>query len=54
MKEIIKVKFIETLHLPRFVMKQGEIWECRKDKQTAEGFKIGGGFAKKLQYKIIG
>ena len=50
---MIRVQFIKDAHLPRFVMKDGEHWDFKKDKLTESGFPIGGGWATQDFYKVI-
>ena len=49
----IKAEFMRTLHLPRFTMKKGDVWEVRVDRLQKEGFSLGGGFVQNDDYKVI-
>ena len=48
----IKVEFTRTLHLPRFTMEKGELWEVRVDRLESQGFSLGGGFVCNEDYKV--
>jgi hypothetical protein len=49
----IKAEFTRTLHLPRFTVKKGEVWEVRVDRLERFGFKLAGGFVSNDEYKVI-
>ena len=49
----IKAEFVRTLHLPRFTVKNGEIWGVRVDRLERNGFKLAGGFVSNDEYKVI-
>tara|TARA_R110000850_G_scaffold86826_2_gene186821 strand:- start:1793 stop:1957 length:165 start_codon:yes stop_codon:yes gene_type:complete len=49
----IKAEFIRTLHLPRFTVNNGDVWEVRVDRLEKHGFKLAGGFVSNDEYKVI-
>ena len=49
----IKAEFTRTLHLPRFIVKKGDVWEVRGDRIEEHGFKLAGGFVSNDEYKVI-
>ena len=52
-RDMVEVVFTKECHLPRFIMKEGEKWQCRKTKITNQGMEIGGGIATNNYFKII-
>tara|TARA_R110002124_G_C8787509_1_gene501312 strand:+ start:205 stop:387 length:183 start_codon:yes stop_codon:yes gene_type:complete len=48
----IRVELTKALHLPRFAMKVGDIWEVRPDRMKVNGFELGGGFVLHSDYKV--
>ena len=48
----IKSEFTRTLHLPRFTVKKGEVWEVSVDRLEKQGFKLAGGFVCNDEYKV--
>ena len=50
---MIEVRIVKDARLPRFTMRQGEIWKVRKTKVTDLGFPLGGGFIETNYYEVI-
>jgi hypothetical protein len=48
----IKAEFTRTLHLPRFTVNKGDVWEVRVDRLEKGGFKLAGGFVCNDEYKV--
>lgn len=49
----IKAELKRTLHLPRFSLSKGEVWEVRVDRLQKDGFSLGGGFVCNEDYKVV-
>jgi len=50
---MMEVRIVKDVRLPRFTMRKGELWRVRKTKLTNAGFELGGGFIERNHYEII-
>jgi len=50
----ILVAFTRDVHLPRFTVRSGEVWEVRVDRLQRIGFTLGGGFVNNDEFEVVG